>query len=368
MSYAQLKQGPASFILPDLVQLYKLAYHPAGDDVAKQSAQWLDAGCPGLNSKQRRALYGLQVGELTAFCYNTVDTGRLRIVSDFMNYLFHLDKISDGLMTRETDVLANAVMNAFRYPDSFTPTEDCPKELNPAKVARDFWSRCVKDCGPGAQARFKETMGLFFAAVNIEAKARDSNKIPDLESYIKVNRDTSGKYALGIDLPDFVAEDLVIQSLNEYAIDLVTWTNDIFSYNVEQARGDTHNMVDILMKYHNHTLESAMDYVGKLCSETMNNFERRKSQVPSWGPEIDDMVARYIQGLRNFTVGSLHWSFQTHHYFGDHGKIVKKQRLVHWLLPSKTNINVIRLLINRFNRSLSSMTPLLPFKIDHISF
>lgn len=33
------------------------------------------------------------------------------------------------------------------------------------------------------------------------------------------------RYALGIDLPDFVAEDLVIQSLNEYAIDLVTWTN-----------------------------------------------------------------------------------------------------------------------------------------------
>lgn len=129
------------------------------------------------------------------------------------------------------------------------------------------------------------------------------------------------RYALGIDLPDFVAEDLVIQSLNEYAIDLVTWTNvsrdsvteirrrlksdfqDIFSHNVEQARGDTHNMIVILMKYHNHTLESAMDYVGNLCSETMNNFERRKSQVPSWGPEIDDMVARYIQGLRNFTVG-----------------------------------------------------------------
>jgi hypothetical protein len=36
-------------------------------------------------------------------------------------------------------------------------------------------------------------MGLFFAAVNIEAKARDSDKIPDLESYIDVRRDTSGK-------------------------------------------------------------------------------------------------------------------------------------------------------------------------------
>jgi hypothetical protein len=42
------------------------------------------------------------------------------------------------MMTRETDVLANAVMNAFWYPDSFTPTEGCPEELNPAKVAREY--------------------------------------------------------------------------------------------------------------------------------------------------------------------------------------------------------------------------------------
>lgn len=114
-------------------------------------------------------------------------------------------------MTRETNVLANAVMNALWFPDSFTPTESCTEELNPARVAREyvisfvdlknalincfdsFWSRCVKDCGPGAQARFKETMGLFFTAVNIEAKARDSDKIPALESYIDVRRDTSGK-------------------------------------------------------------------------------------------------------------------------------------------------------------------------------
>jgi hypothetical protein len=62
-------------------------------------------------------------------------------------------------------------------------------------------------------------------------------------------------------------------------------------------------MIVILMKYHNHTLQSAMDYVGKLCSETIDNFERQKGQVPSWGPEVDDMVARYIQGLQDWIVG-----------------------------------------------------------------
>ncbi|EKM75335.1 hypothetical protein AGABI1DRAFT_46681 [Agaricus bisporus var. burnettii JB137-S8] len=359
MGRAQLRQRPASFILPDLVShcKYTLTYHTDGDDVAKQSVQWLDAGCPNLSPKQRRALHGLQAGELTAFCYNTAETGRLRIVSDFMNYLFHLDNISDGMMTRETSVLANAVMNALWCPDSFTPTEDCREELDPAKVARDFWSRCVKDCGPGAQARFKETMGSFFEAVNIEAKARVNNKIPDLECYIDVRRDTSGckpcwaliEYALDIDLPDFVAEDSVIRSLNQYTNDLVTWSNDIFSYNVEQARGDTHNMIVILMKYHNHTLQSAMDYVGNLCSETIDNFERLKGEVPSWGPEVDDMVARYIQGLQDWIVGSLHWSFQTKRYFGDRGETVKKERFVE-LLPSKSpksHTSAIRSFINR---------------------
>jgi hypothetical protein len=62
-------------------------------------------------------------------------------------------------------------------------------------------------------------------------------------------------------------------------------------------------MIVILMKYHNHTLQSAMDYVGNLCSETIDNFERLKGQLPSWGPEIDDMVARYIQGLQDWIVG-----------------------------------------------------------------
>ena len=85
-------ERPANFILPDLVSHCKFAltYHPNGDEVAQQSVTWLDTNCPDLNAKQRKALYGLQAGELTAFCYNECPPERLRVVSDFMNYLFHL--------------------------------------------------------------------------------------------------------------------------------------------------------------------------------------------------------------------------------------------------------------------------------------
>ncbi|KAJ7228636.1 terpenoid synthase [Mycena pura] len=339
--------APTSFILPDLVAhcTYPLSYNRDGDAVAQESVHWLDSSCPDLSPKQRKALYGLKAGELTAHCYHTAPANRLRVVSDFMNYLFHLDNISDGMMTRDTEVLSDAVMNALWLSEVYRPTTSAGKvqpleELNAGVLARDFWARAIPDAGPGTQERFKETLHMFFEAVNVQAKQRDSGFIPDLESYIALRRDTSGckpcwaliEYGLDIDLPDFVVEHPVILALNQSTNDLVTWSNDIFSYNVEQSRGDTHNMIVILMKYHGHTLQSAIDYVGELCRFTIDAFQRDRESLPSWGPEIDDMVQRYVGGLENWIVGSLHWSFMTERYFGKSGADVKKNRFVA-LLP-----------------------------------
>ncbi|KAF7440249.1 Alpha-muurolene synthase [Pleurotus ostreatus] len=342
-------RGPSSFILPDLVSHCKfpLTYHPQGDAIALESVTWLDRLCPDLSPKARKALWGLQAGELTAYCYPSCSPDRLRVVSDFMNYLFHLDNISDGMMTRETDVLADSVMNALWHPEEYRPTrspgkEQPAEELDAGKIARDYWSRCIPGAGLGVQARFKESLQLFFEAVNVQARARDAGEVPDLESYIDVRRDTSGckpvfdliEYAMDFELPEEVVNHPVIKALNQGTNDLVTWSNDIFSYNVEQARGDTHNMIVILMKYHGHTLQSAVDYVGELCCQTINNFCANRQVIPSWGPETDRMVQEYVQGLQDWITGSLHWSFKTHRYFGTNGAEVKKTRLVE-LLPLK---------------------------------
>ena len=47
---------------------------------------------------------------------------RLRVVSDFMYYLFRLDDISDGMVRSGTRGLADAVMNALWFPDRYMPT------------------------------------------------------------------------------------------------------------------------------------------------------------------------------------------------------------------------------------------------------
>ena len=130
---------------------------------------------------------------------------------------------------------------------------------------------------------------------------------------------------------------------------------DIFSYNVEQSRGDTHNMIVILMAYHSHNLQSAVDYVGDLCRQTIDAFIEEMGRVPSWDLETDSMVKRYVGGLRDWIVGyvfmfireintpdyltslarSLHWSFMTTRYFEADGQNVKDTRIVK-LLPMET--------------------------------
>ena len=62
-------------------------------------------------------------------------------------------------------------------------------------------------------------------------------------------------------------------------------------------------MVAILINYRGHTLQSAIDYVGDLCDQTIAGFERDRAQLPSWGPEIDGMVEKYVEGLQNWIVG-----------------------------------------------------------------
>lgn len=62
-------------------------------------------------------------------------------------------------------------------------------------------------------------------------------------------------------------------------------------------------MIVILMEYEGHDLQSAVDRVGDLCARTIDAFTENKTQLPSWGPEIDSMVAHYVQGLQDWIVG-----------------------------------------------------------------
>ncbi|KAG6902668.1 Alpha-muurolene synthase [Termitomyces sp. Mi166 len=118
-------------------------------------------------------------------------------------------------------------------PIAASEIEQPAEELNLGNLVGDFWALCIADAAPGVQERLKKTSGLYFEAVNIQAKAYNAGIILDLESYIDMRRDASGskvsfvliEYALDIDLADCVVEHHVIQELNRWATDFVVWPN-----------------------------------------------------------------------------------------------------------------------------------------------
>jgi hypothetical protein len=93
-------------------------------------------------------------------------------------------------------------------------------------------------------------------------------------------------------------------------------------------------MIVVLMREQGLDLQGAVDYVGALCKGTIQRFEDNRAMLPSWGDELDKQVAIYVEGLQNWIVGSLHWSFDSERYFGKEGLQVKQNRVVK-LLPKR---------------------------------
>ena len=86
-------------------------------------------------------IHGMKAAELSAYTYNNCAPDRLRVVSDYMNYLFILDDVSDGYLARDAEVFGHCVMNAFEWPDDYRPICNQQgvqiQENNAAKLTRE---------------------------------------------------------------------------------------------------------------------------------------------------------------------------------------------------------------------------------------
>ena len=104
---------------------------------------------------------------------------------------------------------------------------------------------------------------------------------------------------------------------------------DVYSYNMEQAKGHTgNNIVTVLMREKNIGLQAASDFIGEHFKQLMSRFVETKQRLPSFGANVDAAVAKYVAAMEYWVVGNLVWSFETQRYFGSEHKQVKDTRIV----------------------------------------
>lgn len=93
-------------------------------------------------------------------------------------------------------------------------------------------------------------------------------------------------------------------------------------------------MIVVVQNQQGLDLQSAVNFVGDLCKQSIDRFHYLRENLPSWGPELDREVEIYVDGLADWITGSLKWSFESERYFGKAGLEVKKTRVVA-LLPRR---------------------------------
>ncbi|KIJ56930.1 hypothetical protein M422DRAFT_149352 [Sphaerobolus stellatus SS14] len=340
-----------TFQLPNLFSHCKfpLRYHLNGDNIASESDDWYRNGFPTFPPQQEARLSALLASNVAASIYDDAENQHVRAACDLMNLILLYGDFTDDLASQENQAIADAVADIFHEPSASFPgfENDSLQDIPVINLSQDFWQRCMQDAPSGFLLRFTENIVGFLTARRIQSRHRDTGFVPDLDTYITIRRDTSGlkplidflEYTLQIDIPDHVINHPVLETMKDCTNDFATWSNDLYSFNKEQARDDPYNMVAILMNRYDMDLQSAVDAVGDMCVAALEEFEVLKDHLPSWEPSIDEAVSRYIQGLENWFVACLHWSFLSGRYFGKDGLRIRETHIVH-ILPKKKQINL----------------------------
>ncbi|EPT02354.1 hypothetical protein FOMPIDRAFT_1048039 [Fomitopsis schrenkii] len=206
---------------------------------------------------------------------------------DLVNILFMGDMVSDGQNGKDACKTSRVMLNALRDPDWHDGSAL-------AQMTKDFRKRLLQ---------------FDVNAVAVEAELRERDEVLDPESYIVLRRENSAVrlcfgmfgFTLGLDLPDEIFEHPVLMRLHLAAVDMICWANDLYSYNMEQAMGHTgNNIMAVLIKAHQYDIQAAADHVGTHFKQLVESFEADKARLPSWGPELDAVVSKYVMAMETW--------------------------------------------------------------------
>ncbi|KAJ3515769.1 hypothetical protein NMY22_g14362 [Coprinellus aureogranulatus] len=325
------------FTLPDLASVCPLEArtNPHYKEAAAESKAWVNSY--NIFTDRKREFFILGAAELLcSYSYPYAGYEQFRTSCDFVNLLFVLDEYSDDQNGVDARATGKVFVNAMKYPD----WDDGSKI---AKMSKEFRERFVPLAGPNNVRRFQALCEDFTRCVAREAELRERGEVLTLEDYIPLRRQNSGvplclglvEYVLGIDLPDAVFENQDFMDAFWAVVDFVCWSNDIYSYDMEQSKGLAgNNITAVLMEEKDLTLQDASDYVGLECQSQIQRYLTAKSRLSS-SNKLPSDVLKYVDAIGCWISGNLAWSFETPRYFGADHQQVKETLVVNLRLPER---------------------------------
>ncbi|KAF8260661.1 terpenoid synthase [Lactarius quietus] len=335
--------GLPQFTLPDLLSQWpwpKLLNKHL-EETKPEFDEWV-RGFDALDAESQKTFDKCNFALLSALGNPLLNKECLRVTCDLMALFFIYDEYTDKLDGDSAHTCADMVMDALRNPHKERP--DGESKLG--EITRQFWLRAIKVASEATQSRFLKSFAAYVYAVIDEASDRDGGRVRGINDYLELRRLTAAIFAssfpveLGLDIPDEVMTHHAMESLLVMAGDILVLTNDLYSYNIEQAAGHGgHNILTVVMNEKGVDLNGALDWLAEYSGELLSKFQSQYRVLPSWGPGTDPIVAAFVERLAYGIRGYDCWAFEAERYFGTKGPEIQKHRLV-TLLPRSNKPDV----------------------------
>ncbi|HYQ67073.1 terpene synthase family protein [Actinophytocola sp.] len=191
----------------------------------------------------------------------------------------------------------------------------------------DLWTRTAGPMEADARRRFRHAVEQMLDSRLWELDNHRLNRIPDPVDYVEMRRRTSGSnLTMSLarithlrTLPAAAFRTRPMQSLESSIADCACLLNDMFSYRKEiELEGEVHNAVLVVRNFLGCTQDRAFEVVNDLLTARMRQFEHViERELPTLVTDLSlDAAAlgRYVQELRDWMAGTLHWHRECHRY------------------------------------------------------
>jgi hypothetical protein len=133
------------------------------------------------------------------------------------------------------------------------------------------------------------------------------------------------EYAIGFELPKSFHDHKTVRHIKTLANKIVGLGNDIFSFGKDYAQ-DYINVISALRKERAVPMLDALNRIVDMHNEAVLEYDYLARSLPSFGPAIDPMIAKWLQWLRYNCIGFSVWESVAPRY--SDFKLVVNGRLV----------------------------------------
>ncbi|CDO69934.1 hypothetical protein BN946_scf184836.g8 [Trametes cinnabarina] len=363
MSVAHLRAFPPQFRLKDLTAItspvMEFKVNPNQESAAQVAEAWFDR-CNVYGGAKKLRFLSYRFDAYAGMSFPDADTAHLETCMMFFFWAFSFDDLSDeGSLQSKPDAVQVGVdisMKVLRYPEAARPDFSYAAMLHEYVTKLDY-NHTVDDLFASIWRQFARAIESWMKSQVEQARNRSTDEIPSVEEFIVLRRRTIGgpiveamvEYSLDLQIPEHVWEHPVLQEMSKAMIDIMTWPNDLCSFNVrrsapthlltlsnrvpchpqkEQADGDFQNLVFCIMIERDTDLQNAVDILTDMLAQRVVDYMRYKSQLPSFGAEVDSELARYTKALEQYTQGTIVWYYQSPRYFRSQEVLGKAEIMV----------------------------------------